>query len=74
MNSNTNYDFEYAYDGEGDYDYESDGYESDGGSYADDDDAWANRDAEDEFLLRTYVSEKPLLDKVGGGLLSLIHI
>ena len=71
MNSNTNYDFEYAYDGEGDYDYESDGYESDGGSYADDDDAWANRDAEDEFLSRTYVSEKPLLDKVGGGLTAL---
>jgi hypothetical protein len=63
-------DYGYAYDGEGCYDYESESdYESDYGeeSYADNDDAWANRDAEDEFLSRTCVSDKPSLDKVCGG-------
>jgi hypothetical protein len=68
-------DYGYAYDGEGCYDYESESdYESDYGeeSYADNDDAWANRDAEDEFLSRTCVSDKPSLDKACGGGLSVL--
>ena len=64
-------DYGYAYDGEGAYDYESDDYESDydHGSDAGNDDVWGNRDDEyDSFLSRTCVSEKPSLDKVGGGM------
>ena len=63
-------EYEYAYDGEGCYDYESESdYESDYGDeeYADNDDAWANRDDEyDSVLSRTCVSEKPSLDKAVG--------
>jgi hypothetical protein len=69
-------DYGYAYDGEGCYDYESESdYESDYGeeSYADNDDTWENRDYEyDSFLSRTCVSEKPSLDKVCGGGLSVL--